>query len=64
MSKTKRIAIIEDCEDCPHFNCEYPEWLCDCEKLNRKIDYVDNPSSFPIPDDCPLEKTTNETQQH
>jgi hypothetical protein len=53
---TRRIVIISDCEDCPYFYHEYWGWEHECQKLDRVIPYQDEGISFPIPDDCPLER--------
>jgi hypothetical protein len=50
----KKIAVVTDCRECPHFDYEHDSYAELCEKLNRTIksngDY-----GHDIPSDCPLD---------
>jgi hypothetical protein len=53
-----RKLIINDCEKCYYFDNEYYHYSEECILLSRRIQRNDSSSShFPIPDDCPLQKT-------
>ena len=51
-----KIAVIDICDDCPHFDNEYYDWNHWCSKLDRKIEPEDIYSDSMIPEDCPLEE--------
>jgi hypothetical protein len=56
---TPRKLTISWCDQCPHFDNEYYSYNEECRKLGRKIEKDVNTDyiwSYPIPDDCPLEK--------
>jgi len=62
MKNIKKILVIERCDDCPHFDNEYYDYVETCQLLDRKIKSITNYSSdhpipdvHPIPKDCPLE---------
>jgi hypothetical protein len=44
-----KIAYIDSCIRCPHFDNEYYDYTHLCALLDRAID------DYVIPDDCPLE---------
>lgn len=48
-----KIVIINSCNECPHFDFEYYEYLCICTKLDRKVPGVGD--IFIMPEECPLE---------
>lgn len=57
---SKRIAIINNCNDCPYFDNEYYGYHEKCTKLDREIPRdKETWSIYPIPEDCPLEKTND-----
>ena len=51
---SKKIVVIEYCDDCPHFNNEYYGYDHECIRLCRVIE-EDETLKCPIPDDCPLD---------
>jgi hypothetical protein len=52
---SRRVAIIETCGDCPHFDNEYYNYSAECTKLRRKIGCNGSArDSYTIPEDCPL----------
>lgn len=57
----KRILIIDNCNDCPYFSNYYYSYEEKCTKLDREIpiDKETWNSLYPIPEDCPLEKTND-----
>lgn len=48
----KKLLVINDCDDCKHFDNSYWGYEEYCMSLKRKIKRVIN--IYPIPDDCPL----------
>lgn len=59
----KRV-VISECEECTFFDYEYYTYNQTCRKLGKRIESErsDNVwSSFPIPEDCPLEDTEEPT---
>jgi hypothetical protein len=56
---SKRICILEYCDDCPYFDNEYYGYNQRCVKLNRVIERGGDSSfgsHYEIPIDCPLEQ--------
>lgn len=53
-----RVLIIDSCSDCPFFDNEYYNYSRECIKLDRKIEGEDE--KYPIHEDCPLKKTSEE----
>lgn len=56
---TKRILEIDDCEQCCYFDDYYYDYNETCLKLGRKIP-TDHDGVRNIPEDCPLEKVSDE----
>jgi len=46
---SKRVVVIDNCDQCPHFDNEYYSYNETCMELKRI-----NPYPYNIPDDCPL----------
>jgi hypothetical protein len=59
-----RLIVINKCDDCPFFDYHYYEYREVCEKLDRKIKRLRGYDIFPIPEDCPLEKTDKQLSEH
>jgi hypothetical protein len=49
-----KIAIIEYCSDCPHFDNDYYSYSEECLLLDRRKIKQDENYNFSIPIDCPL----------
>ena len=49
-----KIAIVDKCDICPHFDDVYWTNSEVCEKLGRRIEENMAAGCFHIPDDCPL----------
>ena len=54
MLKRTKVLIINDCNDCPHFDNEYWTFNMECELLKRILKISDRSGCIDIPDDCPL----------
>ena len=52
----KKLLVIDNCDDCPHFDNSYWGYEEKCKKLKKQIQmkYESGGGVFPIPDDCPL----------
>lgn len=48
----KKIAIITECGECPHF--DNFDLKGECQKLNKVLKIPHNVWIHPIPNDCPL----------
>lgn len=59
----KKLLVIDNCNDCPHFDNSYWGYEEKCKKLKRKIPWImrSERSVFPIPDDCPLPNAEEKT---
>lgn len=61
--KTK-LAVISNCDDCPHFDNEYYDYYSYCEKLERHIPWSKADATYHIPDDCPLADAPKPSPKH
>lgn len=67
---TKKLVVIDKCDDCPYFDHQYYGYKETCVLLSRKIKSVEEPlesdlyETYKIPKDCPLADTEAEVNYH